>query len=63
MAGEASPPAPSDGRTAEVGLGDDARRTIRVARNAVSNYLRFFGNGVVSFLLTTHRVDGCDSAD
>src|SRR5262245_11674169 len=30
----------------------DAPRTIRVARNAVSNYARFFGNGVVSFLLT-----------
>src|SRR5262245_24210716 len=30
----------------------DAQRTVRVARNAVSNYARFFGNGVVSFLLT-----------
>jgi O-antigen/teichoic acid export membrane protein len=30
----------------------DAQRTVRVARNAVSNYVRFFGNGVVSFLLT-----------
>ena len=30
----------------------DARRTVRVARNAVSNYVRFFGNAVVSFLLT-----------
>src|SRR5262245_20664994 len=30
----------------------DAQRTTRVARNAVSNYARFFGNGVVSFLLT-----------
>jgi O-antigen/teichoic acid export membrane protein len=30
----------------------DAQRTVRVARNAVSNYVRFFGNAVVSFLLT-----------
>ncbi len=30
----------------------DAQRTVRVARNAVSNYVGFFGNGVVSFLLT-----------
>ena len=30
----------------------DAQRTVRVVRNAVSNYARFFGNGVVSFLLT-----------
>lgn len=30
----------------------DAQRTVRVARNAVSNYVKFFGNGVVSFLLT-----------
>ncbi|HET9327238.1 MAG TPA: oligosaccharide flippase family protein [Candidatus Eisenbacteria bacterium] len=31
---------------------NDAQRTVRVARNAVSNYVKFFGFGVVSFLLT-----------
>ena len=51
MAEATAPPTPSPGPEGPR-ADTDAQRTIRVARNAVSNYARFFGNGVVSFLLT-----------
>lgn len=41
------PPVPAGGRPDL-----DGQRTVRVARNAVSNYVGFIANGVVSFLLT-----------
>jgi O-antigen/teichoic acid export membrane protein len=52
VADEPTPHAPTQPGPAEPRADVDAQRTIRVARNAVSNYVRFFGNGVVSFLLT-----------